>query len=63
MEIVLSGKTALITGASRGIGLAVAARFAESGATVMLAGRQADARRLGQELQHDVGPARANHRS
>ena len=31
MELVLTGKTALITGASRGIGLAMAARFIEAG--------------------------------
>jgi len=32
----------LITGASRGIGLATAARFAEAGANVMLSSRTAD---------------------
>jgi NAD(P)-dependent dehydrogenase (short-subunit alcohol dehydrogenase family) len=42
MEIALQGKTALITGASRGIGLAMAARFAEAGANVMLTSRKAD---------------------
>jgi NAD(P)-dependent dehydrogenase (short-subunit alcohol dehydrogenase family) len=42
MEIALEGKTALVTGASRGIGLAVAARFAEAGANVMLSSRKAD---------------------
>jgi NAD(P)-dependent dehydrogenase (short-subunit alcohol dehydrogenase family) len=41
MELELRGKTALITGASRGIGLAMAARFAEAGASVMLSSRRA----------------------
>jgi NAD(P)-dependent dehydrogenase (short-subunit alcohol dehydrogenase family) len=42
MELELTGRTALITGGSRGIGLAVAARFAEAGANVMIASRKAD---------------------
>ncbi len=36
MELGLSGKVALVTGASRGIGLAVAKRLAEEGARVVL---------------------------
>jgi NAD(P)-dependent dehydrogenase (short-subunit alcohol dehydrogenase family) len=43
MELELRGKTALVTGASRGIGLAIAARFAEAGANVMLSSRTAEA--------------------
>jgi len=42
MELELRGKTALITGGSRGIGLAMAARFAEAGANVMITSRNAD---------------------
>ena len=42
MELELHGKTALITGASRGIGLAMAARFVEAGANVMLSSRTAE---------------------
>lgn len=38
----LAGKTALITGGSRGIGFGIATRFAQNGASVMLAARKAD---------------------
>jgi NAD(P)-dependent dehydrogenase (short-subunit alcohol dehydrogenase family) len=42
VELELEGKTALITGASRGIGLAMARRFLEAGASVMLTSRKAE---------------------
>jgi NAD(P)-dependent dehydrogenase (short-subunit alcohol dehydrogenase family) len=43
MELRLDGKTALVTGASRGIGQAIAAAFASAGASVMISSRKADA--------------------
>jgi NAD(P)-dependent dehydrogenase (short-subunit alcohol dehydrogenase family) len=43
MEISLRGKTAIVTGASRGIGKAIAKSFVEAGAQVMLTSRKIDA--------------------
>ncbi|ATA23770.1 oxidoreductase [Brenneria goodwinii] len=42
MKIDLSGKTALVTASTAGIGLAIAQGLAESGASVLLNGRSAD---------------------
>src|SRR2546430_1335313 len=43
MDVNLAGRTAIITGASKGIGLAVATRFAASGAEVAIIARGREA--------------------
>ena len=41
MDVRLDGRTAIITGGSKGLGLAMAMKFAESGGTVVIAARDA----------------------
>ncbi len=43
MDLGISGRTALVLGASGGLGSAIAARLADEGAHVAVAGRSADA--------------------
>jgi len=43
MQIDLTGRNAIVTGGSKGIGLGVAAQFAASGANVLIAGRGREA--------------------
>ncbi len=52
MEISLRGKTAIVTGASRGIGKAIAKSFADAGAQVMLTSRKIDALRAAAKDMH-----------
>jgi NAD(P)-dependent dehydrogenase (short-subunit alcohol dehydrogenase family) len=54
MQISLDGKVALVTGASRGIGKAIAAAFAGAGADVMLSSRKQDAL---EEAAAEIGTA------
>ncbi|QFG21633.1 SDR family oxidoreductase [Actinomadura sp. WMMB 499] len=53
----LAGRTAVVTGASRGIGLAIARRLADDGARVCVTGRKPDA--LAEAVQALGGPGRA----
>jgi len=49
----MDGKTALVTGASSGIGRAIAQRFADDGARVYLTGRRKDEL---EAVAEDIGP-------
>jgi len=60
MRIDLNGRTALVTGASRGIGEAIARRLAEAGANVLCAARSVDAvTRVASEIAAAGGTATA----
>jgi NAD(P)-dependent dehydrogenase (short-subunit alcohol dehydrogenase family) len=55
VELRLDGRVALVTGASRGIGRAIATAFAEAGAKVMLSSRkQEDLEKAAAEIGGDV---------
>ena len=55
----LSGKTAVVTGASRGIGEAIARRMAEHGANVVISSRKADACDVVTDSINEQYPGRA----
>jgi NAD(P)-dependent dehydrogenase (short-subunit alcohol dehydrogenase family) len=60
-EIDLAGKVALVTGASRGIGAAIAAAYAGAGACVMLSSRKQDALdAVAETIDGDVATFAAN---
>ena len=61
MEISLEGKVALVTGASRGIGKAIAQAYADAGASVLLSSRKlADLEAAAAEIGGDVDVIAAN---
>ena len=55
IETTLNGKVALITGASRGIGLAIARAYAAAGAEVALSSRKQDGLDLAAEMIREEG--------
>jgi len=60
MQLTLEGKTAIVTGGSKGIGRAIAVAFVEAGAAVALAARgQQDLERTAKEMQRAGGRALA----
>lgn len=61
MEISLAGKVALVTGASRGIGKAIAAAYSDAGASVLLSSRKLTAlEAAAEEIGGDVDVVAAN---
>ncbi|MEY3925881.1 MAG: hypothetical protein RIQ63_1232 [Actinomycetota bacterium] len=61
MDISLQGKTALVTGGSRGIGKAIAATFVRCGANVMIVSRKEDSlRATAEEIGGNIAYIAAN---
>jgi NAD(P)-dependent dehydrogenase (short-subunit alcohol dehydrogenase family) len=61
MQISLDGKVALVTGASRGIGRAIARSYADAGASVLLSSRkQGELERTAADIGGDVAVFAAN---
>ena len=61
MDISLQGKTALVTGGSRGIGKAIAATFVRCGANVMIVSRKEDSlRATAEEIAGNIAYIAAN---
>jgi 7-alpha-hydroxysteroid dehydrogenase len=60
MSFSIEGKTAIVTGAANGVGLAIGRHFIEQGANVMFADMDEAAlqREIGVEIEADSGPAR-----
>jgi 2-deoxy-D-gluconate 3-dehydrogenase len=58
MKVDLGNKVAVVTGGTRGIGLACAERLAASGATVAVVGRQPETVKKGTEIVSKKGKAR-----
>ena len=50
MELELTGKKVIVTGASRGIGLAIASEFAKEGASVSICARGRDSLDTAREI-------------
>ncbi|WP_154584005.1 SDR family NAD(P)-dependent oxidoreductase, partial [Bordetella pertussis] len=62
MDLQLAGKRVLITGASKGIGLACALSFAREGATPVLVARDAQAlARAADAVREQTGQAAETH--
>jgi NAD(P)-dependent dehydrogenase (short-subunit alcohol dehydrogenase family) len=56
VELALEGKRALVTGASKGIGLGIATAFAREGAAVMISSRKQDALDAAAATIEDTAP-------